>query len=35
MGRKSVLHVHAARVGEDWIIEVGGNCYIVASGQWD
>lgn len=35
MGRKSVLHVHAAHVGEDWIIEVGGNCYIVASGEWD
>ena len=35
MGRKSVLHVHAARTGEEWIIEVGGNCYIVATGQWE
>ena len=35
MGRKSVLHVHAAHIGEEWIIEVGGNCYIVASGEWE
>lgn len=35
MGRKSVLHVHAARAGEEWTIEVGGNCYIVASGEWE
>ena len=34
MGRKSVLHVHAAREGSDWTIEVGGNCYIVAEGEW-
>ena len=35
MGRKSVLHVHAAHIGEEWIIEVGGNCYVVASGEWE
>ncbi len=34
MGRKSILHVHASRKYEDWIIEVGGNCYIVAEGEW-
>ncbi len=34
MGRKSVLHVHAAYSKENWTIEVGGNCYIVASGEW-
>ncbi|MBP3758613.1 MAG: PhzF family phenazine biosynthesis protein [Firmicutes bacterium] len=35
MGRKSVLHVHAACNGDDWIIEVGGDCHIVASGDWE
>lgn len=35
MGRKSVLHVHASRKYEDWIIEVGGNCFIVAEGEWE
>ena len=35
MGRKSVLHVHAGHIGEEWIIEVGGNCYVVASGEWE
>ena len=35
MGRKSGLHVHVTRFGEEWIIEVGGNCYIVASGEWE
>lgn len=35
MGRTSVLHVHAAKKGSSWAIEVGGNCYIVASGDWD
>ena len=35
MGRKSVLHVHAARKEETWTIEVGGNCYIVAYGEWE
>lgn len=34
MGRKSILHVHVSRKYEDWIIEVGGNCYIVAEGEW-
>lgn len=35
MGRKSVLHVHASCENEEWIIEVGGNCYIVAIGEWE
>ena len=35
MGRTSVLHVHAAKKDASWTIEVGGNCYIVASGDWD
>lgn len=35
MGRKSVLHVHASRENENWKIEVGGKCYIVASGEWE
>ncbi len=35
MGRKSVLHVHAAHKADDWTIEVGGNCFIVASGDWE
>ena len=34
MGRKSVLHIHAGKTAEDWIIEVGGRCHIVASGEW-
>ena len=34
MGRKSVFHVHAARQDGDWVIEVGGSCYIVAEGEW-
>lgn len=34
MGRKSVLHVHACHKGEEWTIEVGGHCHIVASGDW-
>lgn len=35
MGRKSVLHVHAAKDNDNWTIEVGGNCYIVAQGEWE
>lgn len=35
MGRPSVLHIHAAENNGDWTIEVGGNCYIVASGEWE
>ena len=35
MGRKSLLHVHACRSDADWIIEVGGNCHIVAQGEWE
>ena len=33
MGRKSVLHVHASCENENWKIEVGGRCHIVASGE--
>ena len=35
MGRPSVLHVHAALKDDRWTIEVGGNCVIVASGEWE
>ena len=35
MGRKSVLHIHARKTAEDWTIEVGGQCHIVASGEWE
>ncbi|MBO6041414.1 MAG: PhzF family phenazine biosynthesis protein [Oscillospiraceae bacterium] len=34
MGRKSVLWVHAALDGGSWTIEVGGNCHVVAEGDW-
>lgn len=35
MGRPSVLHIHAAESNGEWTIGVGGNCYIVASGEWE
>ena len=35
MGRPSVLHVHAAFRENTWTIEVGGNCCIVACGEWE
>ena len=35
MGRKSVLHVHAALKNDSWTIQVGGNYYIVAAGEWE
>ena len=35
MGRKSVLHSHARKAEEDWTIEVGGRCHLVASGEWE
>lgn len=35
MGRRSVLHIHAELNDENWIIEVGGDCRIVASGDWE
>ena len=35
MMRKSVLHIHACRKNGDWAIEVGGNCFIVAAGEWN
>lgn len=34
MGRTSVLHVHAALNEGNWLIEVGGNCFIAAEGDW-
>jgi trans-2,3-dihydro-3-hydroxyanthranilate isomerase len=34
MGRRSVLHIHASLDQGRWTIEVGGNCYVVAEGQW-
>ncbi len=34
MGRPSLLHVHAAMDNGEWLIEVGGNCFIVAEGDW-
>ncbi len=34
MGRPSLLSVHAARQEDDWTIEVGGQCHLVASGEW-
>ena len=35
MGRKSVLKVDAALNGSGWTIKVGGQCHIVASGNWE
>lgn len=35
MGRRSVLNVHAAKASDNWTIEVGGQCHIVASGEWN
>ena len=41
MGRRSVLHIHASKkpaadgTAGDWIIEVGGQCHVVASGEWE
>lgn len=35
MGRPSVLRIHSAFDGKNWTIEVGGNCFIVASGEWN
>ena len=34
MGRRSVLHIHAELIGDDWIIKVGGSCFLVAEGEW-
>ena len=34
MGRRSVLHVHASLKADEWTIEVGGNCIVVAEGDW-
>lgn len=34
MGRKSVLHIHAQKENESWTIEVGGHCFLVATGEW-
>ena len=35
MGRPSVLRIHTSLIGGKWTIEVGGNCFIVASGEWN
>lgn len=35
MGRKSVLKIHTARKENQYTIEVGGNVYIIASGDWE
>ena len=35
MDRKSVLHIHAVLNEGVYTIEVGGNVYIVASGEWE
>ncbi len=34
IGRPSVLHIHSSYMNDEWFIEVGGNCHIVASGIW-
>ncbi len=35
MGRKSVIKIHAESKDNQYIIEVGGNAHIVASGDWE
>lgn len=35
MGRTSILNIHASRMDKEWVIEVGGKCYIIASGDWN
>ncbi|MDO4194177.1 MAG: PhzF family phenazine biosynthesis protein [Erysipelotrichaceae bacterium] len=35
MGRKSVLQVHASHIHDEWTIEVGGKCHMIASGEWE
>lgn len=35
MGRKSILQIHAEKKDNQYTIEVGGNAYIVASGDWE
>ena len=35
MGRKSVLKIHTSKKENQYTIEVGGNAYIVASGDWE
>lgn len=35
MGRHSVLHVYASVCNDEWTIQVGGSCYLVASGKWE
>ena len=34
MGRRSVLHIHAAEYGDEWTIEVGGKVFLAAEGDW-
>jgi predicted PhzF superfamily epimerase YddE/YHI9 len=35
MGRKSVLQVHASHKNDEWVIEVGGTCHLIAAGEWN
>lgn len=35
MNRHSILHVHASLCDDVWTIEVGGDCHIVAEGEWN
>lgn len=35
MGRKSVLQVHASHMNDEWVIEVGGTCHLIAAGEWN
>lgn len=34
MGRRSVLHIRAAKEADAWTIEVGDRCHTVAEGNW-
>lgn len=34
MGRPSILRAGASRDNGEWVIEVAGGCYVVASGEW-
>lgn len=35
MDRKSVLQVHASHIHDEWVIEVGGTCNLIAAGEWN
>ncbi len=34
MGRRSVLKIHASKMPDGWTIEAGGQCHIIAHGEW-